>query len=303
MRYRPFGASGKAVSAVSLLLRDAPNMGAASAWRSLIIGAMENGINSFEVLAGSEVMALGVGEALSAVERRLIFLGWRLRGSPVGAITARDVADSVRSALQKTRAGYLDLLMMDETAVEILTPDAHSYLAELRNSGVCLQIGVAGEGPAVERCIASPVFDVLATSFSLVSDWQTRRRIRDASAANMTLIGCDPFPTGLHAASPVRTETTERPMRRGLLGGRRPDPLTSSVSAYAFLQDTPGWTHEELCLAYALTEPAFASIQLEAGRADVIERMSAVTDRDLPTGVAAQIEMARFGQIAAQRRA
>ena len=74
-------------------------MGAPSAWRSLVFGAMENGINCFEVTAGSDVLTLGVGEALAAVERRLIFLGWRLRGSSVGSITARDIADSVRSAL------------------------------------------------------------------------------------------------------------------------------------------------------------------------------------------------------------
>ena len=302
MRYRPFGASGKAVSAVSLLLREAPNMSNPSAWRALVFAAMENGVNSFEVTAGSEVMTLGVGEALAAVERRLIFFSWRLRGSPAGVITARDIADSLRMCLQKTRAGYLDLLMMDEAAVETLTPDAHSYLNDLKGSGVCLQIGVAGDGPVVERCIASHTFDVLAMPFSLVSDWQARRRIRDASAANMTLIGCDPFPSGLHAAPSVRAEA-ERPMRRGLLGMRRPDPLAASVGAYGFLQDTPGWSQEELCLAYALTEPAFASIQLEGWRADLIERMAAVTDRDLPTGVAAQIEMARFGQIAAERRA
>ena len=79
MRYRPFGASGKAVSAVSLLLRDAPNMSSPGAWRSLVISAMESGVNSFEATAGSDVLALGLGEALGAVERRLIFLGWRLR--------------------------------------------------------------------------------------------------------------------------------------------------------------------------------------------------------------------------------
>ena len=302
MRYRPFGASGKAVSAISLLLREAPNMSTPAAWRTLVFTAMECGINSFEVTAGSEVLALGVGEALGAVERRLIFLGWRLRGAPAGVITARDIADSVRTALQKTRAGYLDVLMMDDAAIETLTPDAHHYLGELKSSGVCLQIGVAGEGPAIERCIASPVFDVLVTSFNLVSDWQARRRIREASEANMTLIGCDPFPTGLHATPAIRAEA-ERPMRRGLLGGRRVDPLQASVGAYGFLEDTPGWTQEELCLAYALTEPAFASIQLEAWRAKSIEQMATVPDRDLPTGVAAQIEMARFGQIATQRRA
>lgn len=285
---------------MSLLLRDAPNMGAPSAWRALVFGAMESGINCFEVTAGSDVLALGVGEALSAVERRLIFLGWRLRGSAAGSITARDIADSVRSGLQKTRARYLDLLMIDESAIEILTPDAMNYLTDLRTSGACLQIGIAGDGAAIERCIGSQTFDVLATSFNLVSDWQARRRIRDASAANMTLIGCDPFPSGLKTASSTRNDI-ERPMRRGLLGVRRPDPLANSVGSYAFLQETPGWTHEELCLAYALTEPAFATIQLEAGRS--IDRMAAVPDRDLPTGVAAQIEMARFGQIAAERRA
>ena len=80
MRYRPYGVTGKAVSAVSLLLREAPNMNTPHAWRTVMFAAMENGINSFELAAGIDVMALGVGEALRSVERRLLFLGWRLRG-------------------------------------------------------------------------------------------------------------------------------------------------------------------------------------------------------------------------------
>src|SRR5690606_28759686 len=146
MRYRPFGATGKAVSAISLLLREAPNMHSPAAWRALAFCAMENGVNSFELTAGSDVLAMGVGEALSAVERRLIFLGWRLRGAPGGKMTARDIAESVRGALQKTRAGYLDVLMMDEAAIGTLTSDARTYLVDLKNGGVCLQIGVVGDG-------------------------------------------------------------------------------------------------------------------------------------------------------------
>lgn len=299
MRYRPFGITGKAVSAVSLLLREAPNMSSPAAWRAVVFAAMENGVNCFELVSGVDVMALGVGEALTAVERRLIFLSWRLRGNPTGVITGRDIADSVRSGLQKTRAGYLDQLTIDETAVEILTPDARAYLNDLRASGVCLQIGVAGDGPIVEACIGDPTFDVLTTSFSLVSDWQARRRIKDASSANMTLVACDPFPSELRAGAPRKESAV--PQRRGMLP-RKPNPL-AGVGSYAFLQETPGWSFEELCLAYCLTEPAFATIQIEAWRADVIERVAAVTDKDLPTGVAAQIEMARFGQIASQRRA
>lgn len=296
MRYRPFGATGKAVSAISLLLREAPNMHSPAAWRALAFCAMENGVNSFELTAGSDVLAMGVGEALSAVERRLIFLGWRLRGAPAGKMTARDIAESVRGALQKTRAGYLDVLMMDEAAIGTLTADARTYLADLKNGGVCLQIGVVGDGPVVDSCIGEDLFDVLVTPFSLVSDLQARRRIRDASAANMTLLACNPFPTTLPGEG-ARAEG-----RRGLLGARRTEPL-AGMGGYAFLQDTTGWTTEDICLAYALTEPAFATVQVEAWRADAVERLALVCDKDLPTSVAAQIEMARFGQIATERRA
>ena len=52
MRYRPFGATGKAVSAVSLLLREAPNMATPQAWRALAFSAMESGVNAFELSAG-----------------------------------------------------------------------------------------------------------------------------------------------------------------------------------------------------------------------------------------------------------
>jgi len=295
MRYRPFGVAGKAVSAVSLLLREAPNMSTPFAWRTLAFSAMENGINCFEVAAGLDVAALGLGEALGAVERRLIFLSWRLRGDPRGVLTGQAIAQSIRNGLLKTGAHYFDLVMMDETAYETLAPDALARLEDLRAAGVCLQIGVTGDGPAVDAGIQSASFDVASTPFSLTSDWQARRRIREASDANMTLVACDPFPATPGRAAP------SGPARRGLLGGR-PEPL-AGAGTYAFLQDTPGWTQDEICLAYALTEPSFATVQLELFRPDVIERLAAVTDRDLPTGVAAQIEMARFGEVGERRKA
>jgi aryl-alcohol dehydrogenase-like predicted oxidoreductase len=286
MRYRPFGASGKAVSAVSLLLREAPNMTTPQAWRALVFGAMENGINCFEITAGSDVMQLGVGEALRAVERRLIFLGYRLRGDGRTALTAETISQSVRSALEKTGAAYFDLLTMDEAAYETLAPGALEYLTDLRAAGMALQIGVVGDGPIIDTCIGTGAFDVLEMPFNLTSDWHARRRIKDASAANMVLVGYDLFPTHLTrpgAAAPMRSG--------GLL--RRAEPLAGS-GTYAFLHTTSNWTSEELCLAYALTEPAFATFRVEIFRADAIARVSAATDKDLPTGVAAQIEMARF---------
>ncbi len=286
MRYRPFGATGKAVSAVSLLLREAPNMATPQAWRALAFSAMESGINAFELSAGSDIMSMGVGEALRAVERRLIFLAWRIRGDGHKPITADAISASVRNGLQKTGAGYFDLLVLDEHAFAHLEPSARTYLDDLRAGGLALQLGVSGDGPAIDTCISSAGFDVLITPFNLTSDWQARRRIREASAKDMVIVASDPFPTVLRNRGPAPAKTT--------LLGRRIEPL-SGAGTYAFLHETSGWTPEEVCIAYALTEPAFASVQLEAFRAETIDRLAAVPDRDLPTGVAAQIEMARFG--------
>lgn len=285
MRYRPFGASGKAVSAISLLLREAPNMTTPHAWRTLVFSAMESGVNCFEITAGSEIMALGFGEALRAVERRLIAIGWRIHGDPRKVLTAEAISNSVRGGLARTGAGYFDVLMLDEAAFETLAPDAQGYLADLRAAGLVLQMGVVGDGDSIDACLESGLFDVLATPFSLVSDWKARRRIKDASARDMTMIAYDPFPAAL--CRPIGGGS----IRTGLF--KRPEPL-AGAGTYAFLHQTHGWSAEEICLAYSLTEPAFASVQVEQFRAEAIERLALITDKDLPTGVAAQIEMARF---------
>lgn len=289
MRYRPFGNSGKAVSAMSLLLREAPGLNTPLAWRNLLFSALENGVNTFEVCANSDVLALGVGETLRAVERRLVFLAWRLRGDGRRPVTAEMISQSVRAGLQRTGAGYFDLLLLDEQAFVTLTDDGRTYLGDLCAAGLCHQVGVAGEGPAIDQCIAGHEFETLAIPFNLTSDWKARRRLKDSAAAAMTVIGYDAFPHQL-----IRTSVGAA-AKPGLF--RKAEPL-AGAGTYAFLHDTPGWTAEELCLAYALTEPAFATIQVEAFRPEAIERLASVTDRDLPTGVAAQIEMARFGETA-----
>lgn len=294
MRYRPFGPTGKAVSAISLLLRETPNMTTPQAWRGLAYGAMENGINCLELTAGWDVMSLGLGEALKSVERRLIFLSWRVHGDARRPLTGEMIFQSVRNGLQKTGAGYFDLLMLEEGAYDTLTPDALGYLSDLRSGGLVLQVGIAGDGPSLNAAIASGSFDVLATPFSITSDWQARRRIREASDQNMTIIAYDPFPAAL-----CRPQRPQAP--RGLFQHSQVDAL-AGAGTYAFLHETPGWSAEELCLAHTLTEPAFATIQIDAARLEVVERLAAVGDRDLPTGVAAQIEMARFSADQGQQR-
>lgn len=293
MRYRPFGATGKAVSAVSLVLTETRAAPTPQAWRSVLFGAMECGINTFELVAGSEILARGVSEALQAVERGLLCLTWRLRGDPSRPMDAAALGQAIRDGLALTSAAYFDLVMLDELAIQMLTPDAEALLADLKSAGLVRQAGVRGEGAAVDEAIRKGGFEAFSSPFSLVSDGRTRRRVKDAAELDMAVIAYDAIPAEL--CRPVQ----EQRKAAGLLR-RRSDPL-AGVGTYNFLHETRGWTPEELCLGYALTEPAFATVQVDTLSAAAIERLAAVTERDLPTGVVAQIEMARFGVREAQR--
>ena len=78
-----------------------------------------------------------------------------------------------------------------------------------------------------------------------------------------------------------------------------PQPIEAADGPYAFLDRTPGWSADELCLGYALTEPSLATVQTLTRDPDELQALAAVVDQELPTGVPAQIEMARFSALSA----
>ena len=99
-------------------------------------------------------------------------------------------------------------------------------------------------------------------------------------------------------SSPKKAETHGQP-KRGLfgLGGPKKDPIFKGVGTFAFLHQTQNWTAEEICLAYALTEPTLSTVLIDTADDKHLEALCAVPDRDLPPGLPAQIEMARVSQV------
>lgn len=298
MRYRPFGTTGKAVSAVSLALgRGGKGPGDAAGWRNLMFAGMENGINCFDIEVGQEALEFGVAQALQAVERRLVFLIFTMRSDPRQPFTVEHLAETVKRGLARSGAGYVDVLMFDPETYAALTPRARTLLARLKEANLVLQLGVRGEADALDAALADPDFEVLATPYNLTSEWKARRVLREASAAGMTAIGYDPAPAAMVQPS-EQPKLIPVPRRRK----EAHNPL-SGVGTYAFLHTTSGWTPEALCVAYALTEPALATLQVDMSLAGQIEDLASVPERDPPTGLGAQVEMARFGsEPAAERR-
>lgn len=271
MRYRPFGANySMAVSAVSLLLEDRIR-GSAKEWRELLDAAMTAGINTFEVAGNSEALLSGLEQALAGVERRLVFIAWR-------ATAVGDLGHATRSFLTRIGIDYLDLLILSDVS-------QLGAAKVLRHDRSVRQVGLGGTDEAADQALDQDGIDALVTPYSLTSGWKDRNRLKLASQRNMAVIAYDVCPPALTGAD-----------KPSLIpkGWFRKKPKIDAKSAYHFLDEVAGWSAEEICLAYALYEPAVTTARIVPDDLERIARLAAVPERHLPTGVAAQIEMARF---------
>jgi hypothetical protein len=110
------------------------------------------------------------------------------------------------------------------------------------------------------------------------------------------VLAYDYFPESFRqTAAPSPSAPKKRGLFGAIIGAAEPDPL-AGTGTYAFLHETRNWTAEELCLAYALLEPAVSTVLVRAHEPERLAALAAVPDRDLPPGIAAQVEMARFGR-------
>jgi aryl-alcohol dehydrogenase-like predicted oxidoreductase len=293
MRYRPLGATGTVVSAVSLALTDVPNRRRAEDWLELTYAALEAGVNSFEIVGVNPVLLDGLAQGLKSVERHLVFVGLRLGPTPEGRdFSPAQIARRVESVIARTELDYLDLCLLDDPGEEELSAEALSTLKMLRATGRTRLIGVGGKGDALDAYISTGAFDALAMPYNLASGWMDRHRLKAAAAQDMAVIGYDFWPEQFHA--PEGSGLVET-VKRSLWGRSTPkeNPL-AGAGTYSFLYNTPGWSAEDICLAYALTEPSIATLQITAEAAERLETLAAITELEMPNGVASRIEMARF---------
>lgn len=294
MRYRPFNASGVSASAITLVLDG--SVVRASDRLKLIYAALELGVNSFELPAGDPDMAEDLGHAVAAVGRRLLILTLRMGRSRMvdgEGFSPASLRADLDQALARSGLDRFDAVVLDGPGPGDLSREALDVLHQARASRRIDMVGLASEGRTADSYLASGGFDLLVTPFNLRSGWPERNRIKSAVQNGMTVIGCG---YDAAAAPPGEGEGEEhRPKGLGRLF-HRADPR--EVHAYGFLDRTPGWTSEQISLAYALTEPAVATVLVAADSRETLEDLAAAAENEMPTGVAAQIEMARFSAVA-----
>ena len=297
MRYRSLNQTGATASAVSLILPDV-NMREAERIK-MIHAALESGINTFEIQSQNPEIGAALAKGLGDLDRRLITvalrLTWSRRAEPGQPSGSAAIAQTIEAMAEQTGLRGLDLAIIDAPDAEPPPPEAIAVLQSARAQGLVSRLGVAGEGEVVQEHIRSGKFDALAMRFNVHSGWAARNRVRDASSRDMAVIGYDRYPSRQALGLPAALARTGGLLARLLTG--KPAPEKVGTTSYAFLNDTPGWTAEEVCLAYALTEPALTTVQIDPVDVAALKALAQVPDRELPSGLAAQIEMARFSNL------
>ncbi|KPF83401.1 oxidoreductase [Brevundimonas sp. AAP58] len=303
MRYRPFGASGGAVSSLTLSLGLGALTRGEEAAHGLIYAALEAGINAYSLESADPVLAEVLGHAVANVDRKLLNISLHLGAGDGRKGSARDfsaegMTGAIDRCLHVSGLGWFDLAILDEPGEHELSQSSLNALKALRATERVRYLGVSGEGEVMDAYVSTGAFDVLATPFHVNVDWRIRSRMRAAREQDMVILAYDYFPEALNTEKKAAT-VHQPPTRKGLFGFGAPkperpkdDPL-AGAGTFAFLHRTPNWTAEAICLAHAMTDPSVASVLVRAGDVDRLAVLAAVPERDMPPGLSAQIEMAR----------
>lgn len=299
MRYRPFGQAGRAVSALTLSLGPRDISRGPEVGRELIYSALEAGINSYRLETADPVLAEVLGQALKHVDRKLVQVSLTLGAGDGRRGSDRDFsAEGITSAIDRALAisglGWFDLAILDEPAEHELPQTTLSALKALRATERVRLLGISGEGDVMDTYVSTGAFDLLASPLHVNSPWQIRSRLRVAREADMAIFAYDYFPESLDTAKKAAAVHKPKKGFLGFGGGPKVDdnPLAHAGS-FAFLYRTNNWPAEAICLAYALTDPSVSSVLIRANDAERLNMLALVPDRDMPPGLAAQIEMAR----------
>ncbi|WP_299007558.1 hypothetical protein [uncultured Caulobacter sp.] len=254
------------ISALTLRLGDT-----ARDARALVLKALDHGINSFQVDGVSEALREGAREAFASVERERLFVTLRMRGE-----------HHLASSFEALGLDRPDLVMINDPQGPDLPP---ALERDLRGMSDRPGLGVATRGDIHPTLLDNDLLVAIASPFNLTSGLADRQRLREAERRGFAVFGEDFWPQPLRDAGQI--------LPRPSLWRRRTDPL-AGIGGYDFLHETPDWSAEEICLAYALTEPAVTSVCVSVEAPADLSRLAAVVDRDLPDSLHAQIELARF---------
>lgn len=300
MKYRPLGSTGTAVSSLCLSISEDDFAKGPGAVKGLIIAGLEAGINAYHFDSANPDLLHAAGDALSHVERDLIWISLSL-GGPKGATGAgrsfspEDLNRLVEEGLHSSGLGWFDVAVLNEPDEHELSLQSLNTMKALRSSGQVRMLGIKGDAPVIDTYISTGAFDALYTPYAVNTDTRIQARMREAQRRDLAVFIYDyDREVRLHTQKTANLPKPKKSLleKLGLKSGPQPQRLPTS---FEFLYNTPGWRAEELCLSLVLTNPTVSSALITADSFEEVESQAQILERLLPARIAAQIEMARVG--------
>lgn len=293
MRYRPFGHSGQALSALGLNVSWAKLGRSRNAATRLLNTALENGINTFHLTSAHPDLLAAATETFAVVDRRVLFISLSAEeegsGDPADEYRLEPLRERLRGVIKSSGLQWIDLLVFHANGFDRIPDRSWTFITALREAGMLKFTGATANDDLIKVAVDDGRFNILKTVFDIDTSWNKRHLLDYALAQGMAVFGHDFFPAQYRKPEAV----VPKKGWLGLFGGQSIDPLAGR-GTYAFLHQTPDWTAEELCLSYALTQPNLSTLFVNADDPEHLDSLVAVVERAMPTSVPAQIEMARF---------
>ena len=296
MRYRSFGEGGQSISTV---LPAVDSRQSATISDSFLTGCLNLGVNAFEARLDDVTAIQALGRTLSNVERSMVVVGLRIETSDSRSprdLSRETLIRQLQDALRNTGLRWIDYLIVDDPGLGELGSSFFMTVEAARQAKRLRYVGVSGDGPAISDLIEAGGLQIYAAPYNLRCSQFVRRRMRQAEAASVMILGYDHYPEEIRKSQSIPAAAASGIMRFLGLGGARRAPADNE-GPYSFLNYVRGWTAEQVCLSYALNEPSVSAARVSAPDLETLQGLVEASERELPNGLSAQIELARVSDL------
>lgn len=293
MRYRSFGDGGQSISA---LLVSVDSHEDETLQDGFLADCLDVGVNAFEARLDDLHAIQALGRGLASVERSMVVVGLRAVTPPAHRrrdLSREMVVRLLQDALRNTGLRWIDYLIIDDPEPDELDHAFFMTIEAARQAKRLRYVGVGGDGQTINDLIDTGHIQLYAAPYSLTSNQSVRKRLRQGESSNLMILGYDYYPQSVRQAQEAPAATGSGILSfLGFGGSAR--AREASGGPYDFLNHVRNWSPEQICLAYALNEPAISAVRIGALDVQTIKGLVEAVERELPNGLAAQIELARM---------
>ena len=291
MLYRRCLHSGLALSALRLRLSAHAFRKSPGAVGGLVERALGHGINAFQIDSGDAVFVAQVAQALKMVDRNILFVSLTARDDHGvaydGALRTQALKQRLSEALRLRGLQRLDMVTFQSAEYRSLTPETHNFLRRLNETHTVSQVGVQVEPSDYLAVLDAGYPTAILTDFDVTATKNRRLMLQDASRRNLSVFAQNYYPARLIEGR--QGESIRDHLSSVHTGG------LSGPEKYSFLTNENGWTAEEICLGFTLSQAQVVSVGVVARSPDHLDGLARVVGRTLPRALHAHIELGTFG--------